>query len=77
MMKTQITFTIEDHHDETQDMHPDDQIQIIKDAIADGFRVPEETIEILEIKTEIETEKEEKKETNLDMIQNYLNKRKR
>lgn len=48
-----ITFEIQDakhQQDEFDDLHAEDKIALIKSAISDGFRVPEEFINVLEVK---------------------------
>jgi len=47
-----ITFEIQDakhQEDEFHNLHPEDRIDLIKSAISDGFRVPEEFIKVLEV----------------------------
>ena len=46
----EITFKLETaEHQEKETLLPEDQLRIIKDALCEGFRVPEEAITLLKV----------------------------
>lgn len=44
-----ITFELKED-DRAEDIHMEDKLEIIRDSIADGFRVPNEYIKVLGVK---------------------------